>query len=132
MKTKKKLHYAWVILIGVALMVGLTKAGLSTIGGLFLTPITTDLGIGMGSLTLYFSIASIVTMFFLPLAGKIIAKYNVRVVLISSSYAITSWWFCSIRFNELCMGLVHLLYPNVNRFCILNSNRRSCSIKQLV
>lgn len=81
MKTKKKLHYAWVILIGVALMVGLTKAGLSTIGGLFLTPITTDLGIGMGSLTLYFSIASIVTMFFLPLAGKIIAKYNVRVVL---------------------------------------------------
>lgn len=79
---KKKFHYAWIILISVALTVGLTKAGIATAGGLFLTPITEDLGIGMGSLTLYFSIASIVTMVFLPLAGKIIAKYDVRAVLI--------------------------------------------------
>lgn len=81
-KSKKKFHYAWVILIGVALMVGVNKAGITTIGGLFLVPITQDLGIGMGSLTLYFAISSIVTMLFLPIAGKIIAKYNVRTVLV--------------------------------------------------
>ncbi|GEK34163.1 MFS transporter [Kurthia sibirica] len=82
--TKKKLHYAWIILIGVALIVGLTKAGLTSIGGLFITPVTTDLGIGVGSFSLYFSIASLVTMFSLPIAGKLIAKYDVRVVLVSA------------------------------------------------
>lgn len=81
-QSKKKFHYAWIILIGVALIVGLNKAGITTLGGLFLIPITKELGIGMGSLSLYFSIASIATMITLPIAGKVIAKYDVRVVLI--------------------------------------------------
>ncbi|WP_342513456.1 MFS transporter [Sporosarcina sp. FSL K6-1522] len=81
---KKKIHYAWWVLVGLVLMVGLAKGGIMTAGGLFLTPVTEDLGIGMGSLTLYFSISSIVTMLFLPIAGKIIAKYDIRVILITS------------------------------------------------
>ncbi|MFJ7936469.1 MFS transporter [Sporosarcina sp. NPDC096371] len=83
-QTKKKIHYAWWLLVGLAIMVGLAKGGIMTAGGLFLTPVTEDLGIGMGSLTLYFSISSIVTMLFLPIAGKIMAKYDIRVVLISA------------------------------------------------
>lgn len=79
---KKKFHWAWWILIGVSIMVGLTRGGLNSSGGLFLSPITEDLGIKMGSLTIYFSIASIVTMLFLPFAGKMMAKYNLRVLLI--------------------------------------------------
>lgn len=81
---KKKFHYAWILLIGLSIMVGVGKNGVSTAGGLFLTPVTEDLGIGMGSLTLYFSIASIVTMVFLPIAGKLIGKYDIRLVLIVS------------------------------------------------
>lgn len=81
---KKKIHYAWVLLIAVSIMVGVGKNGISTAGGLFLTPVTEDLGIGMGSLTLYFSIASIVTMIFLPIAGKLMAKYDIRFILIAS------------------------------------------------
>lgn len=83
-QTKKKIHYAWWLLISVALMVGLAKGGIMTAGGLFLTPVTEDLGIGMGSLTLYFSISSIVTMIFLPIAGKIMAKHDIRVVLVAA------------------------------------------------
>lgn len=79
---KKKIHYAWWVLLGVALIVGLSKGGIMTAGGLFLTPVTQDLGIGMGSLSLYFSISSIVTMIFLPIAGKLMNKYNIRLVLI--------------------------------------------------
>ncbi|MFX3635156.1 MAG: MFS transporter [Candidatus Pristimantibacillus sp.] len=79
---KKKIHFAWWILVGVVLMVGLMKGGINSAGGLFLTPVTTDLGIGMGSLSLYFSISSIVTMVFLPIAGKLMGKYNIRTVLI--------------------------------------------------
>lgn len=81
---KKKIHYAWWLLAGVALMVGLAKGGIMTAGGLFLTPVTEDLGISMGSLTLYFSISSIVTMIFLPIAGKIMAKFNIRVILVTA------------------------------------------------
>ncbi|WP_332649082.1 MFS transporter [Lysinibacillus sp. 54212] len=83
-KQKKKIHYAWWLLIAVSIIVGVGKNGISTAGGLFLTPVTEDLGIGMGSLTLYFSIASIVTMIFLPIAGKLMAKYDIRLILIVS------------------------------------------------
>ncbi|WP_156312237.1 MFS transporter, partial [Lysinibacillus contaminans] len=79
---KKKIHYAWWLLIGLSIMVGVGKNGISTAGGLFLAPVTQDLGIGMGSLTLYFSIASIVTMIFLPIAGKLMAKYDIKLILI--------------------------------------------------
>ncbi|ATP40081.1 MFS transporter [Solibacillus sp. R5-41] len=83
-KQKKKIHYAWWLLIGLSIMVAVGKNGISTAGGLYLTPVTQDLGIGMGSLTLYFSIASIVTMIFLPIAGKLMAKYDIRLILIVS------------------------------------------------
>ena len=80
-QNKKKIHFAWWILIGVSIMVGLTRGGLNSSGGLFLTPVTQDLGIRMGDLNIYFSIASIVTMIFLPIAGKMMAKYNIRGLL---------------------------------------------------
>lgn len=80
---KRKIHFAWWVLIGLALMVGVAKGGVMTAGGLFLTPVTKDLGIGMGSLSLYFSISSIVTMIFLPIAGKMMGKFDIRVLLIA-------------------------------------------------
>lgn len=81
-KAKGRIHFAWWVLLGLCLMVGLGRGGLNNAGSQFLTPITEDLGIGMGSLTLYFSVASIVTMLCLPIAGKLLAKYDVRMMLI--------------------------------------------------
>lgn len=83
-QNKKRIHYAWWLLIGVSIMVGVGKNGISTVGGLFLAPVSQDLDIGLGSLSLYFSIASIVTMIFLPIAGKLMAKYDIRIILIGS------------------------------------------------
>ncbi|MGE7023026.1 MFS transporter [Solibacillus cecembensis] len=83
-KQNKKFHYAWLLLIAVSIIVAVGKNGISTAGGQYLAPVTQDLGIGMGSLTLYFSIASIVTMIFLPIAGKLMAKYDIRLILIVS------------------------------------------------
>ncbi|OAB42567.1 MFS transporter [Paenibacillus antarcticus] len=81
-KQKRKIHFAWWVLLGIAIMVGLARGGVMTAGGLFLSPVTEDLGIGMGSLSLYFSISAIVTMIFLPFAGKLMATFNIRVILI--------------------------------------------------
>lgn len=78
---KNRIHYAWWILLGLCIIVGLGKGGLNNSAGLFLTPVTKDLGIGMGSLSLYFSVSAIVTIIFLPIGGKFMAKYNTRLLL---------------------------------------------------
>ena len=82
MNKTKKFHYAWIILIGMSIIMGVSRGGLNNAGGLFLSPVSNDLGIGIGSLSVYLSIASIATMIFLPIAGKVIAKYDIRSVLI--------------------------------------------------
>ncbi|MDR4887334.1 MFS transporter [Fredinandcohnia sp. QZ13] len=80
-KNKKRIHYAWWILVALCIIVGLGKGGLNNSAGLFLSPITKDLGIGMGSLSLYFSVSAVVTMVFLPIGGKMMAKYDTRLLL---------------------------------------------------
>ncbi|MBO0588140.1 MFS transporter [Sporosarcina sp. E16_8] len=83
MTNKKKIHFGWWVLIGISLMLAFTRGGINSSGALFLTPVSEDLDIGMGSLTLYFSVSSIVTMLFLPIAGKMMAKYDIRLLLIA-------------------------------------------------
>ncbi|MUV37721.1 putative MFS-type transporter YbfB [Lentibacillus sp. JNUCC-1] len=79
---EKKFHFAWIVLIGLSIMMGVARGGVNNAGGLFLSPVSEDLGIGIGSLSIYLSISSIITMLFLPLAGKMLAKYNIRGLLI--------------------------------------------------
>jgi len=79
---KNKIHFAWFILIGLCITVGLGKAALNNTAGLFVTPISEELGILKGNLTVYLSISSIITMIFLPVGGKLMAKYDARAILI--------------------------------------------------
>lgn len=83
-KSKKKIHYAWWTLVALCIIVGVGKGALNNSAGLFIPEATSDLGISTGNLTIYFSIASIVTMIFLPIGGKILAKYDTRIVLIAA------------------------------------------------
>lgn len=78
---KKKIHFAWFILIGLCVSVGLGKAALNNSAGLFLSPVSQDLNVGVGSLTIYLSVSSIVTLLFLPFGGKLLSKYSARLVL---------------------------------------------------
>ncbi|MFS0841054.1 MFS transporter [Paenibacillus sp. 1P03SA] len=80
-QNKGKIHYAWWILLGLCIMVGLGKGTLNNSAGLFLAQVSKDLGVGMGSLSLYFSVSAIVTMVFLPIGGKLLAKYDTRTLL---------------------------------------------------
>lgn len=81
---KRNIHTAWWVLIGLCIIVGLGKGTLNNSAGLFLPAISNDLQIGMGDLTLYFSVSAIVTMLYLPFGGNLIAKYNIRIILIIS------------------------------------------------
>ncbi|WP_019241796.1 MULTISPECIES: MFS transporter [Bacillus] len=81
--TKKKIHFAWWVLLGLSIMIGLARGGINNAGGLFLTPVSNDLDISIGALSIYFSLSSIATMIFLPIAGKMMAKYDIRLLLIA-------------------------------------------------
>ncbi|SDD84099.1 Major Facilitator Superfamily protein [Bhargavaea beijingensis] len=81
MKQRSKIHYAWWTLVALSIIVGIGKGALNNTAGLFLTSITEDLGIGMGQLSLYFSVSAVVTMVFLPVGGKLMAKYDTRFIL---------------------------------------------------
>lgn len=80
-ETKRRIHFAWWVLVGLSITVGLGKAALNNTAGLFLTPVASDIGVGIGTLTLYLSISSVATMIFLPIGGKLLAKYDSRVIL---------------------------------------------------
>jgi len=77
-----KFHYAWIILIALSIIVGIGKGAINNSAGLFLPGVTDDLGIGMGKLTLYFSVSAVVTMIFLPIGGKLMAKYDTRYIIV--------------------------------------------------
>lgn len=80
--TKNKIHYSWIILLALCIIVGLGKANLNNAAGLFIAAVSKDLQIGVGSLSAYLSIAGVVTLVFLPIGGKLLAQYNARVILL--------------------------------------------------
>lgn len=83
MKKQSKFHYAWIILLALSVIVGIGKGALNNSAGLFLLPVTEELGVGMGTLTLYFSVSAVVTMVFLPIGGKLMAKYDTRYIIVA-------------------------------------------------
>ncbi len=77
---KPKFHPAWLVLIGLILIRGFAGGGINLTSGLFLAPVSEDLGVGIGNLSLYFSIISIALVLFLPIAGKLINRFDVRII----------------------------------------------------
>ena len=91
---------------------------------LFLTPVSQGLGVGIGTLSLYFSIMSVVTILWLPYAGKLVGRYNIRILAVISatlqalSFAgfglmnnVIGWYLLSIPQAMGAAILVNLLGP---------------------
>lgn len=107
---KKSFHFAWVILIGISLVLGLAKGAITNGASLFLTPVSTDLGIGMGNLTLYLSVGAIMTLVMLPFAGKLFEKYDVR-LLISIAVILQGGSFAAFGLMNSVWGWYILAIP---------------------
>ena len=80
---KKKPHFAWIVLTGICIIMGLCRGGLNNVGGLFMTPVMTELGCGAGEFMLYFSTSSLATILFLPRTGRFLKKNDIRVLLVA-------------------------------------------------
>lgn len=85
-RCQRKIHFAWVVLFGICVFMGLARGGINNAGGLFMAPVMEELGCGAGKFMLYFSISSIATFVFLPVAGKLMGKYDIRLLLVLSLF----------------------------------------------
>lgn len=79
---KIKPHFAWIVLLGICIIMGLSRGGINNVGGLFMSPVMAEIGCGAGEFMLYFSTSSLATILFLPKAGSLLKKYDVRILLI--------------------------------------------------
>lgn len=107
---KRKLHYAWIILLGVILIRGFASGGINMTSGLFLEPVSEDIGVGIGTISLYLSIMSVVTVIFLPIAGKIINKYDIRIISIIGAF-LQALSFVAFGFLKSVFGWYILAIP---------------------
>ena len=134
-KKRKKLHYAWIILFGVILVRGFAGGGINTVSGLFLSPVSRDIGVGIGSLSIYFSIISIVMIIWLPAAGKLIHRFDIRIMALTgavlmivpfiafgSMYKLYGWYLLAVPYAMGSTILVNLLGPIlINRWFSKNA-----------
>ena len=73
MEEKKKMNYAWIILIACCMMT--MSMGLSVyVCGQYFVSVTTELGVGLTELSLFITIMSLVMAFTSPIVGRTLSK----------------------------------------------------------
>lgn len=75
---KRKMHYAFVIVICCCLMMGVNVGLTFSCAGIFYKPVTSDLGITLGGFGLYMTVMYIASSLVLPLAGRLLERYSAR------------------------------------------------------
>lgn len=107
----KKIHRAWIILIGCCfLQAGSMGAILGSVG-VFYVPVCTELGFARSELSLHITAYFLSSVFALPLAGRIIQKYDLRIVITVSAVACAfAAILCSTYdyvWQWICSGVVY-------------------------
>lgn len=123
-KIRNQMHYAWVILLAVSLIRGVAGPGINGSSGVFLSPVSAELGVGVGQLSLYLSVSSIATLLWLPMAGKLFHKYGVKTMVLAGALLqagaftmlgvmnnVWAWYLLSIPWAMGAVLLVNLLGP---------------------
>ncbi len=108
---KKKINFAWLVLIGVIIIRGFTFGGLNLALGLSLGPVAADMGVGLGALSIYMSISALAMLIFLPFAGKIAQKYNMQTIVLAS-IVLQAGSFIGFAFMDSMIGFYILSIPN--------------------
>ncbi|MEA4921556.1 MAG: MFS transporter [Clostridiaceae bacterium] len=85
MNKKVGFHYAWVIMLCGCAIVGVNLGVFSYTIGNFYLPVSLELGVGVGSIALYQTMAAFASAFTFPIARRLLIKYNLRVVLTCST-----------------------------------------------
>ena len=117
---KKRQTQALLVLAGIILIRGFASGAINMTASLFLTPVSQELGMGIGTLSVYFSIMSVVIVLWLPLAGKLINRYPVR-ILVPVSAALQALSFAGFGLLTHVLGWYLLAIPQAMGAAILVS-----------
>jgi MFS family permease len=122
-QTKKKMHYAWLVLLGLCGVQLFIVTFYFSTASLYLPYITRDLGITTTSLAVYLTIHGLVMAFFTPIVARNVSKWNVRllltvgnaalggIILLMSTFNAVWHWYIAAVFTGICAGCVQILVP---------------------
>lgn len=81
--TKKKggFHYAFAIVASCIVITCIPCALVLSCAGIYFTPVANYFGVPRAQFTLYFSILNLAMMIMLPIAGKLMSKMDLRIIL---------------------------------------------------
>lgn len=80
-KKKQRNGYCWWILVACCFLMLGGQGIIGNCAGIMYGPVAQSLGVGRGEISLYMTIANIACCVALPLAGKYLAIWNIRIVL---------------------------------------------------
>ena len=78
---KPKFHYAYLIVASCIVIMCLPCALVLSCAGIFFTPVSEFFGVARAQFTLYFSLLNVAMMLTLPIAGRLMSRVDLRVVL---------------------------------------------------
>ena len=99
----KKIHYAWWIMIACCAITSCTGF-VMTSGGNFFRPVAEDLGIGVGQLMLYITIASLTMAALFPTAAKLLGKNLTSILLAGGLLQYIPFLYSGIVYRHWIFG----------------------------
>lgn len=125
-------HYAYLIVLSCIVMTCLPCALVLSCAGIFFTPVSEFFGVPKASFTLYFSVLNLAMMATLPVAGKLLAARDARVVLsvatalcglgmfgMASCQEVWQFYLVGIVLGVGVAPLIYLAVPTlINAWCI--------------
>ena len=117
---KKGKKQALMVLLGIIIIRGFAGGGINMVASLFLTPVSQEIGVGIGALSVYFSIMSAVTVLWLPYAGRLINRCPVR-VLVPISAGLQALSFAGFGLFNRVFGWYLLAVPQAMGAAILTN-----------
>lgn len=111
--SQKKMHYAWLIMASCsALLVGINGIACGTIG-LFMKPMSQSFNVGIGAVAIFITVQFLTMAVMNPIAGRILTKYNLRVVLSLAAFGAVATMGAMSQFTSIIQLYVAGLFFGV-------------------
>lgn len=81
MKTQRKIHYAWWIMVASAAIYAASVGIIVSCAGLLYRAVAEDFNVGVSEISLYTSLMYLTVTILLPFAGRILNRFNIRYIL---------------------------------------------------
>lgn len=86
----KKINRAWIILIGCCFLQAGGLGNILTSSGVFMVPVCEELGFARSQLSLYITMYFLFGIVGLPIAGELISRFNIRVIMTISTIVLAA------------------------------------------